>query len=245
MISYDRSSGSGWGWLVGGVAVLGAATAGWWWYSSNRAADPAPPAAVSAAAPAPGPGPVVNLSVPPAEGSDGRPADFTPDEWHSLKEAVGNKPDGAKELKRITAFLRYQRGFEQWQALQDSSKTAERHALAQQLLDQLPDRIANMEMTMGESLLICGVLLTDLEPDETVRTQKMEACKTRLEQLAPKLDNAQALHDAECRTEFLRRQAAIVAEYQAQPEAQRNQAKFEKDIESARRAVYDSPTCGH
>ncbi|HIV72604.1 MAG TPA: hypothetical protein H9903_16840 [Candidatus Aquabacterium excrementipullorum] len=241
MISYDRSSGSRWVWLVAGVAVLGSATAAWWWFGSNRAAETV---ATAEAASAPGPGPVVNLAAPVSEAPDGRPNDFTPQEWSSLKEAVGNKPDGVKELKRITAFLRYQRGFEQWQALQDSSKTAERHALAQQLLDQLPDRIANMEMTMGESLLICGVLLTDLEPDEAARTQKMEACKTKLEGLAPKLDNEQALRDAECRTEFLRRQAAIVAEYQAQPESQRNQAKFEKDIETARRSVYDSPNCG-
>ena len=241
MISYDRSSGSRWVWLVAGVVLLGCATAAWWWYGASQSTDAAPPADVSNTTAA---GPVVNLSKPPAEGADGRPADFTPQEWSSLKDAVGNKPDGAKELKRITAYLRYQRGFEQWQALQDSSKTAERHALAQQLLDQLPERISNMEMTMGESLLICGVLLTDLEPDETVRTQKMEGCKTKLEQLAPKLDSDQALRDAECRTEFLRRQAAIVAEYQAQPEAQRNQAKFEQDIEGARRSVYDSPTCG-
>lgn len=241
MISYDRSSGSRWVWIVAGVAVLGGATAAWWWFGSNHTADPAAPTEAAASA---GPGPVVNLATPPAEAADGRPTDFTPQEWSSLKEAVGNKPDGAKELKRITSFLRYQRGFEQWQALQDSPKTSERHALAQQLLDQLPERIANMEMTMGESLLICGVLLTDLEPDENVRTQKMEGCKTKLEQLAPKLDSDQALRDAECRTEFLRRQAAIVAEYQAQPEAQRNQAKFEQDIEGARRSVYDSPTCG-
>lgn len=243
MISYDRSSGVRWGWIAGGAVVLGCATAGWWWMSSGKSADPVA-ASADAGATSSTSGPVVNLNVQPAEGADGRPTDFTPEEWSSLKQAVGNKPDGAKELKRISAFLRYQRGFEQWQTLQDSPNTAQRHALAQQLLDQLPDRIANMEMTMGESLLICSVLLTDLEPDENLRTQKMEGCKTKLEQLAPKLDSDQALRDAECRTEFLRRQAAIVAEYQTQPEAQRNQAKFEQDIEGARRAVYDSPTCG-
>ena len=241
MISYDRSSGSRWVWLLGGVAVLGCATAAWWWYGSSQATDATVPSDVATT---PAAGPVVNLATPPAEGADGRPADFTAQEWSSLKEAVGNKPDGAKELKRITAYLRYQRGFEQWQALQDTSKTAERHALGQQLLDQLPERLSNMEMTMGESLLICGVLLSDLEPDENLRTQKMEGCKAKLEQLAPKLDSEQALRDAECRTEFLRRQAAIVAEYQAQPESQRNQSKFEQDIEGARRSVYDSPTCG-
>ena len=220
---------------------MGVATAAWWYMSSPATAPEtaAPEQAQPAAS-----GPVVNLAVPPQEAPDGRPTDFSPEEWNALKDAVGNKADGAKELKRITAFLRYQRAFEQWQNLQESGNTAQRHAIAKQLLDQLPERISNMEMTMGESLMICAALLNDLEPDEAVRNQKLEGCKVRLEQLAPKIDSEQAMRDAECRTEFLRRQAALVAEYQALPEAQKNHAKFEKDVEAARRSVYDSPTCG-
>lgn len=243
MISYDRSSGSKGVWLVLAAAAVGIAAATWWWTQSEKGEPPVPAApTVSEARPAAGP--VVNLAQPPQEMPDGRPADFTASEWSALKEAVGTNPNGAKELKRITAFLRYQRGFEQWQSLLESGDASERHALANQLLDQLPQRLVNMEMTMGESLMLCAALLNDLEPDENQRQQKLEGCKSRLEAAAPKIDSEQALRDADCRTEFLRRQAALVAEYQALPASQKDHAKFERDVEAARRAVYDSPTCG-
>ena len=45
-------------------------------------------------------------------------------------------------------------------------RETQRHELANRLLEQLPERLTNMEMTMGEGLLICSALLTDLEPDE-------------------------------------------------------------------------------
>lgn len=175
--------------------------------------------------------------------ADGRPADFSSDEWSALKDAVSKKADGEKELKRITTYLRFQRGFEQWQNMMEGD-SRQRHELAQRLLEQLPDRLKNMEMTMGEGLLICSALWADLEPDETARNQKLEGCKARLEQVAPQLDTAQQLRDAECLTEFQRRQAALVAEHQAKAQAQKDTAQLEKDIEAARVAVYNGVDCG-
>lgn len=238
MISYDRSGGKA-GWVSGAVVVAAVLAVGGWWFAGREAAVPAPQAASEAAS-----GPVVNLAQAPTVLPDGRPSDFSEQEWSALKEAVGSKPDGVKELQRISGFLRYQKGFEQWQTAQQSGDRTQSRAIARQLLDQLPERIKNMEMTMGESLMVCSALLADIEPDENLRVRKLEDCKTKLEALAPKLDSEQALRDAECRTEYLRRQAALVSAYQGLPDAQKDHARFEKELEDERRAVYDSPTCG-
>jgi len=242
MISYDSSSSGSRLWIAAAILIgIAAAVGAWVWQgSSSKAEAPAAPASAPAAT---GTGAVIDFSKPPEVMSDGRPSDFSTEEWGALKDAVSKKADGEKELKRITTYLRFQRGFEQWQALQEGDK-AQRHELANRLLEQLPERLTNMEMTMGEGLLICSALLTDLEPDEAARTQKLEGCKTRLEQVAPKLDTAQQLRDAECLTEFQRRQAALVAEHQAKPQGQKDTAQLEKDIESARLAVYDGANCG-
>lgn len=242
MISYDRSSSSRL-WIIAAVLVGVAAAVGAWMWSGSGTPEAAP--ATVASAPQASPvGAVVDFSKPPEVLPDGRPSDFSTEEWGAMKEAVGKKEDGEKELKRITTYLRFQRGFEQWQALQEDGDRARRHELAKSLLEQLPDRLSNMEMTTGEGLMICAALLTDLEPDEALRVQKLEGCKARLAEVAPKLETAQQLRDAECLTEFQRRQAALVSEHQAKPQAQKDTAQLEKDIEAARQAVYNSPDCG-
>lgn len=241
MISYDNASSRTRLWIIAAVIVVAGGVLAWVWSGNGATETPAP----VASAPAPAPvGAVIDFSKAPEVMPDGRPADFSTEEWGALKDAVSKKADGEKELQRITTYLRFQRGFEQWQALQESGDKAQRHELANRLIEQLPDRLSNMEMTTGEGLMVCAALLADLEPDEAVRQQKMEGCKSRLEAVAPKLDTAQQLRDAECLTEFQRRQAALVAEHQAKSPAQKDAAQLEKAIEAARLAVYNSPDCG-
>lgn len=170
--------------------------------------------------------------------ADGRPSDFTPEDWAALKAAMSSQPNGKAEMERVVTYLRFQRSFEQWQALAESSDVKQRHQLAENLLTQVPDRLAKGEVTMGEALLLSTALLTDLESDERLREQRLGAMRTRLEGLAPQPDAEQAAREAERLTEFKRRQSAIVASWQAQPEGKRDQAALERDLEAARRAVY-------
>jgi hypothetical protein len=66
----------------------------------------------------------------------------------------------------------------------------------------------------------------------------MKALEAELHQAAPQIDPTQQARNEALEREYKRREAAIVADYQARPEAQRDQAKLEKDLESARRAVW-------
>jgi len=151
---------------------------------------------------------------------------------------MSSQPNGKAEMERVVTYLRFQRSFEQWQALADSRDVQQRHQLAESLLTQVPDRLSKGEVTLGEALLLSTALLTDLESDERLREQRLIQMRNKFEALAPQPDAEQAAREAERQTEFKRRQSAIVASWQAQPEGKRDQAALERDLEAARRAVY-------
>jgi hypothetical protein len=238
MISYNRSS-SGSRVILGLVVVAAVGAGAWWWMSGDNA-----PAA---------PGVVLSASQPVAHAAsqafpDQQPAaaegDFSPADMVKLNQAMGNQANGQQELKRVSTFLRFQRDFERWQSMMEATDPAPRHALANQLVDALPERVKQAEVTLPEAELMCAMLLNDLEPNEAARTQKNETCKQRLEAVSPKTDTEQGMRAAQCQTEYRRREAALVSEFQAKPAAQRNPHELETELDKAKHAVFDSPNCG-
>lgn len=227
--------------LIGGLAVGGGV---WWWQAHQEALDASEVASSAASAPVSTPQRPVFAEVvsgaasTPTVLADGRPSDFTPEDWAALKAAMSSQPNGKAEMERVVTYLRFQRSFEQWQALADSRDVQQRHQLAESLLTQAPDRLSKGEVTLGEALLLSTALLTDLESDERLREQRLIQMRNKFEALAPQPDAEQAAREAERQTEFKRRQSAIVASWQAQPEGKRDQAALERDLEAARRAVY-------
>ena len=246
MISYQSTKFWQRSWfaaLLGGVAIGGGI---WWWQSQQEAGQVAEAASAASASSAPSNRMPALAAAPLVSGGastptvlpDGRPSDFTPEDWAALKAAMSTQPNAKAETERVVSYLRFQRAFEQWQALADSNNVQQRHQLAENLLTQVPDRLSKGEVTMGEALLLSTALLTDLEADERLREQRLSEMRNKFEALAPQPDAEQAAREAERLTEFKRRQSAIVASWQAQPEGKRDQAALERDLESARRAVY-------
>src|SRR5690606_24121759 len=104
-----------------------------------------------------------------------RPEDFSrgPEglsrqEWDQLVAAVQDLPNPQAELTRLVTYLRYQRELERGRMAEPY--TAERQALGRQLLETLPTRLANREVTASEALMLQDLIYTDLIPDETERT---------------------------------------------------------------------------
>ncbi|OGB68043.1 MAG: hypothetical protein A3G29_05665 [Burkholderiales bacterium RIFCSPLOWO2_12_FULL_64_99] len=178
--------------------------------------------------------------IPEALPSDGsRPTDFSAQEWSTLQAATADAPQPERELARLVSYLRFQKGFAQWQSLQNTPDIAGRHRLAEQLLAQLPERVRQGEMGAGEVTLLQQALLVDLVPDETQRQQRLALVQADVVQAMPAADTSQQARDEAQRSEYKRREAAIVADYQTRPEAQRNPAQLETALEEARRAVYE------
>lgn len=250
MISYQESTKfwqrSWFAALIGGLAVGG----GVWWWQSHQDAEQAAEAASSVQAPtASGPQrPVFTTPVAstgpasaPTVLPDGRPSDFTPEDWAALKAAMSSQPNGQAEMARVVAYLRFQRSFEQWQALADSRDAAKRHALAESLLTQLPERMNKGEVTSGEALLLSNALLTDLQPDENLREARLADMRTRLQASVPQSDAEQAARDREKLRDYQRLASAIMADWESKPEASRSQVALERDLAAARLSVYGNP----
>lgn len=223
-------------WFLALLLGVAAGAGVWWWQARDTAQAEASPQPVKQAvsrARADAPPPSA-LLVPPQVAEDGRPSDFTPEEWAALKDAMAQTPNPRAELDRVVKYLRFQKAFEQWQSLQDGPDVATRRKLAEKLLEQVPDRLAQAEVTYGEAALLQSALLADIEPNEALRQQLLEQAQARLGAAAP------AAAPDLLYPEYKRREAAIVAAYQALPEARRDPAQLTKDLDAARVAVYGS-----
>lgn len=244
MISYERVPAWRQAWLPVTLVVGGLALGlGWWQLRSGTTSVPDGPATASQGLadhmrqtqPTPGPS---ALLVPPVIQPDGRPSDFTSEEWAALKSATATAAQPAAELTRLIDYLRFQKGFAQWQAMQNDADQATRRALGERLLAQVPDRLHRGEIGGGEAVLLQQALLADLEPDSAVRQQRLAQAQQALKVAAPESDPAQQARDAGLQAEYRRREAAIVADFRARPEAQRDPARLEEELEAARLAVY-------
>lgn len=243
MITYENPKLWQRTWVLAMVLGGGVGAAAWWWQThAAQQAEAAPE--VSPVAPAK-PGAQTGavsvdsaLLAPPRIMEDGRPSDFTPEDWSALKEAMSKTANPRSELERVVKYLRFQKGFEQWQSLQDSPDVTTRHQLARRLLEQIPDRLKQAELTMGEALMLESALWADLEPNEELRKQKLEQAQSALSAAAPQPDAEQQVRDAGLLKEYKRREAAILADFQSKPEGQRDQIKLEQALESARVSVY-------
>lgn len=242
MITYESPKFWHSTWFLALLVGAGVGAGAWWWQAHGaRTVAPSEPQVVGAAKP--GQAFVqseVALLVPPKVLGDGRPADFSPEDWAALKEAMSKTANPRAELDRVVKYLRFQKGFEQWQTLQDGPDVATRHQLARRLIEQIPERLGQGELTMGEALLLETALWTDLEPNEELRKLRIEQAQQVLNAAAPRPDAEHQAREAAQLVEYKRREAAILADYQGKPEAQRNQAQLEEALETARRAVYAS-----
>ncbi len=239
MISYSRPQFWQRTWftlLCMGVAV--AAVVAWWmWQGRSAAASGDVALAVRVSSGTAEAAARAGLQEP-ALLSDGRPADFSAEEWGALKEAMKQSSQPEAELKRVVAYLRFQKRFDQWQGLRDSPDTGLRRQVAATLVEQVPERLKEGEVTMGEAQLLLSALWSDLEPDEARRRQRIEEGIKILQAAAPQPDADQARREADRLTEYKRRESAIVLEYQSRPETQRDPAWLEAQLDDARRAVY-------
>lgn len=230
-----------WFLVVVGCTAIAAAT-GWWMTHRTPNTQPA-----SASAPSSGgwfssnvghhdasPAPTIAPTTPLL--AEGRPTSIPEADWNALKGALGKLvPNPEAEAARVVDYLQYQKRFEYWQSTEGNKSPKERAALAKALLEEVPARLAQGEFTAAEAVLMNTVLISESEPNETIRQQRIAAMQEQLMKAAPPQDDAKKAQDEERAVEQKRLIATTFAEWRTRPDATRTQESLEAALLAAQR----------
>ena len=240
-IQYQNSSSK----LVLYAAVAAVVVgAGAYWVMSGSSSSGQPGVVLSSASGLPGwpqsstgnPAPVEFAA--PEVLADGRPGDVSADDWAALQAALSKTGVPAAEAGRIVDFNRSHRGFESWQARDETEDAARRRRGAQALMKELPGHVSKGEFTLLEAMLIGSALIADIEPDVARRTARLDTWQSEVLTMLPVPTEDEIKTNADTReTELKRRQAKAFAEWQASTDpVQRTPARLEQAFEEVRRS---------
>lgn len=112
-----------------------------------------------------------------------RPDAISDLEWQVLQGVAAQHADPKAELARLVANLRFNKAREQWRALSGPEHTAHRQALAEELLAEIPDRVAGQALDADAAKTLQRQLLADLVSDPALREQRAAREAERLPHL--------------------------------------------------------------
>ena len=213
------------GWVAGLLAALAAGVGIALWRAPKTIEVPDAPASPSVEAPvAPTPSPRPRAMPAPPDMA-AVPPGLSAGQWAALQAELAGRPD---ELRRVVAYLGFAADMQRWRA-----GSGDRAALARRLDAGLDDRLRQRELSAGEARLIKAALLEQIEPDPARRAAALARWESQW--AAPPVQRSAA------EAEFQRRQAEIVAAWQALPAARRDPKALERQLDALRVAMFASP----
>lgn len=164
------------------------------------------------------------------------PPGVSPADWARLAVEFAARPD---ELERLRAHFEFADAVRR---LRDGVPgSAGQQAAAREVDAGLPARLAARELSAGEARLLKLAVLEVLQPEPAARTAALARWESDAAAARDRAPAAPAQRAAARDAEFLRRQQALVAAWQAQPAAARDPRALERDLERLRRSVYAEP----
>jgi hypothetical protein len=134
--------------------------------ASTRATLSAQQAAVTAAS--------HDTHAQPINGKVQQRPDFVSEiEWQTLNMIAQKSPTPDQELTRLVSNMRFNKQMEIWQSLASTPDQTQRHALATQLLADIPNAVMNQAMDKAQAQQTQNALLDDLERDPHIRQQRI------------------------------------------------------------------------
>lgn len=166
-----------------------------------------------------------------------RPADVDPVEWQKLIDSLHSHPQRDQELRRMVGYLRFKRDLDLWASLKDKPNALERAQVGQKILDALPVRFANKEITNSEALMLQAAIYADMIPDPVQRAPMEGAAR---QALMRQLEHDSAMQaklqdEDEQMANFKAREAVIMKRFKDQLI---DQSQMEKELDAARLAAY-------
>lgn len=109
-----------------------------------------------------------------------RPAFVSEIEWQMLKAVSSQHATPDLELTHLVNNLRFTKQLELWQSMGKSGEVAKRQTLAEQLLSDLPQRVASGDIGKSEAEKLQADLLKDAVNDPQARKARAELEARRL-----------------------------------------------------------------
>jgi hypothetical protein len=109
-------------------------------------------------------------TLKPAEGAvNERPSYLSVIEWEMLKGVAQQSDNPTQSLTRLVNSVRFTKQLELWQDMPKDAAPKQRHALAKQLLEELPERLTQGDYDFTGAKRLHDQLLPDAEPDAARR----------------------------------------------------------------------------
>jgi hypothetical protein len=169
-----------------------------------------------------------------------RPGFIDASEWVIILKAMEKEPARDTELARVVSYRRFQHDLARWRDGASSGDARQREDQTRELLASLPLHLVRRELTGAEALLLVDELASGIQQ----QAQADELRQAALQQLrmlgASQAAQSQAdqLADQRKLDDYKQREAVVLQQWLAQPEAQRDQAMLDKRLSEARLAVY-------
>jgi len=214
------------GWVAGLVVALAAGVGIALWRAPKTIEvpdSPISPSAVEApAVPKPAPRP---RATPAPPDMAALPPGLDAAQWAALQAELAGRPD---ELRRVVAYLGFSDQLRRFRAGE-----GDRVALAHRLDEGLDERLRQRELNAGEARLVKTAVLDVLEADAARRAAALARWDAQWA-LPPVVRSA-------AEAEFQRRQAEIVAAWQALPAERRDPKALERQLDALRVAMFAGP----
>lgn len=102
-----------------------------------------------------------------------RPKFISPLEWEILRRVSGNEENPEKSLANYINHVRFAKQEELWEQLIDTEDAGKRHAVAEQLLVNIPSRVKNNNISVQQAQRLQVTLLRDLIDDPDQRRSRI------------------------------------------------------------------------
>ncbi len=118
---------------------------------------------------------------PPLAGNITERPDFVSRiEWQILKGVAAARENSEQELLRLVNYLRFSKQLEWWQSQQPDPNHHKHVQIGWNLLNEIPERVEQQDMAVGQAQQLQVVLLEALEPDAGKRRHHLEREAARI-----------------------------------------------------------------
>lgn len=213
-------------WFVAALAAMAIGVGLALWRAPHSVDLPMDDSPISGTPPAPMPAPPTLAKAAPDPAAP--PPGLNAAQWQSLRSELAGRPD---ELQRVVDYLSFSDRLRHFR----DDPAADRKALAAEIDRSIDERLRQRELSAGEARLIKIAVLQELLPDDAQRAAALQAWETA-QRAAEKPDLALAAREAA----FQRRQAEIVAAWQARPAGQRDPQALERELDALRQSSFST-----